>query len=535
MQQELAVLRAAHAATSAELESARDDLQRSRDEDEQLLNELRQQIRKVRAERSKAQQQVESLERALAHAEHRQKFAESHLDTLETKLDEERTRHDDNMQVTRTRLVHMQEEQRALLTQQTELTTSLGTLENRLLETTPTDSKPNYSLLQLLLMSGVLLVAGILFGLLSMQRLQNNNQELNAVRGDISDMRGFMRQHIDNQDGLLKELAITLNDRQTDRLEPVSPVAPVAAVAAVEETATAGQHPPVTPLQTRDIAEMQAALMALGFDTGLQTPDGVLNIKTREAAQQFRHYYLPRGDHAGEADGGDIDEALIRQILKADARVRPDVARFGLDPAVLAALRLGSIRSGVDHAFLMEMARAESNFNPLAQAANSSAAGLYQFKSAPWLEAISAAGDNYGLQHYSEALAATTRAEQTTQAITHDPVQVDVLALRLNPRLATLLATDEIKHNLRALSGDPGLDPGRAELYLAHLIGPTATARLLAALQETPDALAAEAFTEAAAQNPVLFYSRGHRPRTLAQLHHWLERKFNTGRYDDPG
>ena len=127
LQQELDALREANAALGADLDTVRHDLQHTRDGDEKLLAELRQQIRQIRTERGQAQQQVEQLERSLAHAEHRQKFAESHMDSLEKKLEEERSRHDDNMQVTRTRLVHMQEEQRALLTQQTELTNHLST------------------------------------------------------------------------------------------------------------------------------------------------------------------------------------------------------------------------------------------------------------------------------------------------------------------------------------------------------------------------------------------------------------------------
>ena len=115
LQHELNALREANAVLGADLDTVRRDLQNTRDDDEKLLADLRQQVRQIRTERGQARQQVEQLERSLAHAEHRQKFAESHMDSLEKKLEEERTRHDDNMQVTRTRLIHMQEEQRALL------------------------------------------------------------------------------------------------------------------------------------------------------------------------------------------------------------------------------------------------------------------------------------------------------------------------------------------------------------------------------------------------------------------------------------
>jgi hypothetical protein len=528
MKQELAALREANAALNADLDSVRKDLLRTRDEDEKLLAELRQQIRQIRTERSQAQQQVEQMERSLAHAEHRQKFAESHMDSLEKKLEEERTRHDDNMQVTRTRLVHMQEEQRALLTQQTELTNHLGTIGTRLLDPAESGDKPSdYSLMQLVLMSSVLFITGTLLGVLSTQNLQDEDQELQEVSSDLRDMRGFMRQHIDNQDTLISELSLALNNLTTSGKTPPEPVAPTDATPSDQQT-----DQPVSPSfipDSQDIRDLQESLMLLGFNLGLAEPDGNLGIKTRQAVREFADFYPAR---TTERDA-ELDEALLAQIIQSAEQVRSDISRYGIENRVLAAIRLGSLHTGVDFSFLMELARAESNFDASAQAPGSSAAGLYQFRAADWLEAIYIFGAGYGLTNYMIGMDQTIDAEPASPAIARDPAQVETLALRLNPRLSTLLMAEKIKLNLQFLSQETGHEPNRTDLYLAHLLGTADTVAFLRAMNESPGMMAADLLPEAAAHNPLVFQTRGQQPRTLDETYRWLDRKFNTSRYHD--
>jgi hypothetical protein len=528
MKQELAALREANAALNADLDSVRKDLLRTRDEDEKLLAELRQQIRQIRTERSQAQQQVEQMERSLAHAEHRQKFAESHMDSLEKKLEEERTRHDDNMQVTRTRLVHMQEEQRALLTQQTELTNHLGTIGTRLLDPAESGDKPSdYSLMQLVLMSSVLFITGTLLGVLSTQNLQDEDQELQEVSSDLRDMRGFMRQHIDNQDTLISELSLALNNLTTSGKTPPEPVAPTDATPSDQQT-----DQPVSPSfipDSQDIRDLQESLMLLGFNLGLAEPDGNLGIKTRQAVREFADFYPAR---TTERDA-ELDEALLAQIIQSAEQVRSDISRYGIENRVLAAIRLGSLHTGVDFSFLMELARAESNFDASAQAPDSSAAGLYQFRAADWLEAIYIFGAGYGLTNYMIGMDQTIDAEPASPAIARDPAQVETLALRLNPRLSTLLMAEKIKLNLQFLSQETGHEPNRTDLYLAHLLGTADTVAFLRAMNESPGMMAADLLPEAAAHNPLVFQTRGQQPRTLDETYRWLDRKFNTSRYHD--
>ena len=525
MQQELNALREANAVLGADLDSVRRDLQNTRDDDEKLLADLRQQIRQIRTERGQARQQVEQLERSLAHAEHRQKFAESHMDSLEKKLEEERTRHDDNMQVTRTRLIHMQEEQRALLSQQTELTNHLSEIGSRLLDSTePGGKSTGYSLMQLVLMSGVLFVTGTLLGVLSANQLQDNGEELARVGSDLNDMRGFMRDHIDNQDTLIAELSLALNNLTTSGLPAIGPV--TLPVDSRPEPQATGPAAPVFVPDTRDIRDMQASLILLGFNLGLAEPDGNLGIKTRQAVREFADLYTAHGTTADN----EPDEALLGQIIRSAEQVSSDIARYGVDNRVLAAIRLGSLYSGVDFSFLMELARAESNFNAAAQAPGSLAAGLYQFRPAEWLEAIHSFGADYGLDAYSIGLEPADSAEPA--AIARDPVLVETLALRMNPRLSTLLMAEGIKRNLQVLQELTGQEPNRTDLYLAHLLGVADAKIFLETLDKSPDMLAADLFPNAAARNPLVFQKRGQQ-RTLDETYRWLERKFNTARYQD--
>ena len=525
LQQELDAVREAHAADTAELAKVREDLQHAHDADVELLADLRQQIKQVKSERRHAHHQVELLERSVTHAEQRQKFTEAHVTTLEAKLEEERNRYEASIQATEARQAQLQAEQQSQLARQTELANTFHRVSTRLFESIQEGkNRQRYSLLQLIVIAGVLFASGTLVGVLFMPRPQDTGQELVAVERDIRDMRGFMKQHIDNQDALLKELALKLN-RQTSTEQVLLGERPLQLEVLTQATDTPQQE---AVTFTPDIRELQANLMALGFDLGMSKPNGEQGIKTRQALQEFRRFYLPQGD----AEDDLFSEPLVVMILNSADLARADAARFRIDSDVLAAIRLGSIRTGVDFSFLMELARVESNFNPAARAPKSSATGLYQFKPGPWLQAVRTHGASYGLQDYATRVALIDNGEDEQQPIMHDPLQQEVLALRLNPRLSTLLVAENIKHDLRELAALIGREPGRTELYLAHFFGTEDAVMFLKALDEQPTAIAAELFPETAASNPGVFQSR-QQPRSVAGVYQWFDGKFNTARYDD--
>ncbi len=526
LQQELEAVREAHAAVSAELAKVRADLQHSHEADGQLLADLRQQIKQVKAERRNAHNQIELLERSVAHAEQRQKFTESHVETLEAKLEEERRRHEENMQATEVRQAHMQAEQQKQLTRQTELANTFHRVSTRLFETLQEgNTRQRFSLLQLAIIAAALFVSGTLLGLLFHKGPVDNNQSLVMVERDIQDMRGFMKQHIENQDALLKELALKLN-KQTSTEQLLLGEKPLQLEVLTPATDTQQQE---AVTFTPDIRELQASLMDLGFDLGMSKPSGEPGIKTRQAVQEFRQFYLPQSDAQDDL----ISEALVVMILNSADLVRADAARFNVGNDVLAAIRLGSIRTGVDFSFLMELARVESNFNPTARAPKSSATGLFQFKSHDWLQAMQTFAGKYGLQDYAAHIALGDAEDPEQTPIMYDPLQQEVLALRLNPRLSTLLAAETIKMNLQVLSELTGREPGRTDLYLSHFLGTNDAVKFLKALDEDPTAIAAELFPDAATLNPGVFQTRQQQPRTVAAVYRWFDSKFNTARYDD--
>jgi peptidoglycan hydrolase-like protein with peptidoglycan-binding domain len=480
---------------------------------------------KIEEERSNAPKQVEQLERALAEAEQRQRSTEAHMGTLEAMLREERDSHAAGIHATETFLSRMQTEQETHVKLQSELVDSLQDVTLRLQGTLQLQrNKPHSSLLKLMVVAVVLFLTGTLAGVLSQQSRQDRDRDLAVVERELRDMRDYMTRHIDNQDAVLDELSLALNRKTVDEQAVVKepPPAPEA------ETQGVDTAPQSTVAYEPDIRELQTSLIALGFDLGIAKPNGELGIKTRQALEEFRQFYLPQDDEQDDL----VSEPLAALILKSADRARLDAARFNIGSDVLAAIRLGSIRTGVDFSFLMELARVESNFNPAARAPSSSATGLFQFKDNDWLETIRAFGAEYGLQAYAARVKPVSDTGLEQQPIVRDPLQLEVLALRLNPRLSTLMVAETIRRNVPMLSSKTGHEPGRTELYLAHYLGLDGAVKFLELLDKAPDTIAGDIFPEEAANNPGVFQGAQHQPRTVAEVYRWLDRKFNTTRYN---
>jgi hypothetical protein len=479
---------------------------------------------RIEEERGNLRRQVEQLERTLADAEQRQKSTQAHVGSLETMLDEERAAHQSGIVATETFLARIQGEQEARLKLQSELTDTLQDVVLRLQGTMQFQrERPQTPLPKLVFMAVVLFVTGALAALLVLHSQQQESRELVAVQRDMSDLRRFVKEHIEKQDALLGELS---QRRERQALAEQAPVREKPMAPAVQRAETPPQG---TVAFEPDFRVLQAGLMTLGFDLGIAKPDGEPGIKTRQALQEFRRFYLPEDTAPDDV----VSEQLAALILKSADRVRADAAHFHLGNDVLAAIRLGSIRTGVDFTFLMELARVESNFNPAARAPRSSATGLFQFKDQAWLEAIRTFGAEYGLQDYAGKVKPIEDEDHEPQPIVRDPLQLEVLALRLNPRLSTLMAAENIKRNLQLLSGKTRQAPGRTELYLAHYLGPEGAVKFLKTLDEQPTAIAATLFPEEAARDPAVFRGEQQHPRTVAQVYRWFNRRFNTARYDE--
>lgn len=180
---------------------------------------------------------------------------------------------------------------------------------------------------------------------------------------------------------------------------------------------------------------------------------------------------------------------------------------------VIQAIHAASTSTGVDFAYLMQQAAAESNFDADAKAGTSSASGLYQFIESTWLNMVERHGDKYGID---------TSASRD-----------ELLDLRDDPETAANLAAEFANDNKAFLemhwdaarNGDTEI--GATELYLAHFLGAGGAAAFLNARDENPLKIAADLFPSAAAANKNVFYDRETgRAKTLAEVYAFFDKKF---------
>ena len=184
---------------------------------------------------------------------------------------------------------------------------------------------------------------------------------------------------------------------------------------------------------------------------------------------------------------------------------------------VRTAIARAASRSGVDFDYLLAQARIESNLDPSARAATSSAAGLYQFTNATWLRMLDAHGAEHGLGWASAAI---------DGGRVRDPaLRAEIMALRFDPDAAAAMAAELAGDNAAALNPLLGRTPDAAELYLAHFLGSGGAAQFLDALRSDPGQSAALLMPKAAAANRGIFFERGGAPRSVGAVMELLRGK----------
>jgi hypothetical protein len=174
--------------------------------------------------------------------------------------------------------------------------------------------------------------------------------------------------------------------------------------------------------------------------------------------------------------------------------------------AVGAAIQRAAEATGADFGFLMRTAARESGYNPAARAASSTAAGLYQFVEQTWLGALKRHGAKHGYAGYADLI---HEASDGKLSVAGGEAKKAVLALRLDPKAASLMAGELAGENSTYLKGRVGREPTAGELYIAHFLGPKGSGDLIEATHSRPGAAAANLFPEAAAANPAVFYRDG--------------------------
>ena len=196
---------------------------------------------------------------------------------------------------------------------------------------------------------------------------------------------------------------------------------------------------------------------------------------------------------------------------------------------VRTAIAQGAARTGVDFDFLLAQARVESGLDPAARAKTSSASGLFQFIDSTWLGTVRKHGAAHGLGH----LAAAIGSGPNGPFVADPALRQQILSLRHDPQLASVMAGALAQDNRAALVPVLGRDPDAAELYLAHFLGSGGATRFLGALQEDPSRSAAALFPRQAAANRAIFYQPEGNARSLGEVMELMQAKMARA-MDDP-
>lgn len=203
-----------------------------------------------------------------------------------------------------------------------------------------------------------------------------------------------------------------------------------------------------------------------------------------------------------------------------------DLGSLSTAPArteVVAAIRQASHKTGVDFGYLLHEAEAESSLNPNAQAATSSARGLYQFVESTWLDVI----DKHGSKHGLDAAAAVITRDSKGQAVVNNAQnRAEILRLRDDPRISALMAAELTKDNEAQLESKLGREVTHAELYMAHFLGAGGATRFLDSHENNPDIEAQYIVPAAARANEAVFF-KGGKALTLEQVLARFENKFD--------
>jgi hypothetical protein len=175
-------------------------------------------------------------------------------------------------------------------------------------------------------------------------------------------------------------------------------------------------------------------------------------------------------------------------------------SQSSVSQSILAA----SSATGVGFDYLMRTAMRESSLDPSAKARTSSATGLYQFVDQTWLSMIDRHGAKYGLETYSDAV---QQASTGRYKVTNPAMKAEILALRYDPEIASLMAGELARENRASLERHLGRPVSDGEVYSAHFLGTNGAISLLKAAQTDPNASAADLLPQAAKANRSIFYA----------------------------
>jgi hypothetical protein len=193
---------------------------------------------------------------------------------------------------------------------------------------------------------------------------------------------------------------------------------------------------------------------------------------------------------------------------------------------VVSAIQQAAQATGADFEYLLGTAMRESGLKPSIKAGTSSAAGLFQFIEQTWLGVVKTYGAKYGLGSYANAI---SRGPDGSFHTSNPADRSAILALRNDPRVASLMEGEFAQATRATLQNALGRDVCSGELYAAHFLGPDAACRLIRMSDSQPDANAASAFPAAADANKSVFYHSDGTPKTVREVYSWALKQPNGG------
>ena len=186
---------------------------------------------------------------------------------------------------------------------------------------------------------------------------------------------------------------------------------------------------------------------------------------------------------------------------------------------IAGAIQHASSRTGVDFSYLLQQANVESSFRADAKAKTSSASGLYQFIESTWLSMVNKYGDKYGLSEQAAKISDNNKVASKAD-------RQEILNLRKDPKLASLMAAEYASENKNYLKNTVGGEIGSTEMYMAHFMGPGGASEFLQAMNSNPDAKGSKLFYREACSNPAIFYNKDGSSKTLEQIYAHFDKKF---------
>jgi hypothetical protein len=199
--------------------------------------------------------------------------------------------------------------------------------------------------------------------------------------------------------------------------------------------------------------------------------------------------------------------------------------------AVTGAIRQAAQVTGADFQYLLATARVESNLNPKAKVATSSARGLFQFIEQTWLGMLKQEGPALGYGRYAEAIARTASGRYV---VTDPSWKAAIMNLRADPTANAVMAGAFTRQNAAHLGRRLGRAPTEGELYIAHFLGAGGASRLIRAAESNPLIRAAAVFPGAAKANRSIFYDKQGHARSASAVYRVLVGRYQVARGGQP-